>query len=130
MTVCQILTVISAVFTIRKGTPTFQAGNINTAINGVIKMAENKILFNDDFVSGHVQELLDLKIDRRIITYEQSSKVTEILGLVGNTIEQLTAKRNSVVKLLTDDRDDDAAWATISGVTHVIDGHIITLMRG
>lgn len=94
------------------------------------KMAENKILFNDDFVSGHVQELLDLKIDRRIITYEQSSKVTEILGLVGNTIEQLTAKRNSVVKLLTDDRDDDAAWATMSGVTHVIDGHIITLMRG
>ena len=90
----------------------------------------SEIPFDDDFVSGHVQELLDLKIDRRIITYEQSSKVTEILGLVGNTIEQLTAKRNSVVKLLTDNRDDDAAWATMSGVTHVIDGHIITLMRG
>lgn len=92
-------------------------------------MKNKEIIFNDEFVSNHLTELLDLKIDRRIITYEQSSRVTEILELAGNSAEQLQAKRNSVVKLLTEDRDDDAAWATMSGVTHVIDGHIMTLMR-
>lgn len=92
-------------------------------------MDERKIQFNDEFVSGHIQELLGLKIDRRIITDAQSARVTEILELKGNTVEQLTAKRNSVVKLLTDDRDDDAAWATMSGVVHVIDGFVMTLLR-
>ena len=92
-------------------------------------MSEKKIQFDDEFVSGHIKELLELEIDRRIITDDQSARVTEILKLEGNTVEQLTAKRNSVVKLLTEDRDDDAAWATMSGVVHVIDGFVMTLLR-
>lgn len=93
-------------------------------------MVEREIPFNDDFVSGRLSELLALKIDRSIITAEQISKVTELLELTNNSEVQLRAKRNSVVKLLTENVYDDAAWATMSGITHVIDGHIITLMRG
>lgn len=92
-------------------------------------MKNNEIIFNDEFVSKHLTELLDLKIDRSIITHEQISKVTEILELKDNTALQLTAKRNSVVKLLTDDRYDDAAWVTMSGVTCVIDSFLIELLR-
>lgn len=92
-------------------------------------MNKTEIIFNDDFVSERLTELLDLKIDRSIITDKQISRVTEILELKDNTALQLTAKRNSVVKLLTDDRDDEAAWATMSGVTCVIDSFLMGLLR-
>lgn len=92
-------------------------------------MNNTEIIFNDEFVSKHLTELLDLKIDRSIITGEQISRVTELLELKGNTALQLTAKRNSVVKLLTKNVYDDSAWATMSGVTCVIDSYIIKLRR-
>lgn len=84
------------------------------------------IPFEDDFVSNCLAELINLKIDRSIITNEQILKVTELLELNNNSEAQLRAKRNSVVKLLTENVYDDAAWATMSGVTHVIDGYIMT----
>lgn len=87
------------------------------------------IPFDDDFVKGHVKELLDLEIDKFTITFDQMSRAAEILELKNNTAEQLQAKRNSVVKLLTDDRDDEAALATMSGVTCVIDTFLIRLGR-
>ena len=83
------------------------------------------IPFDDEFVGGCLTELLALKIDRSIITNEQSLRVIEILKLEGNSEAQLRAKRNSVVKLLTEDRDDEAGWATMSGVTYVIDSALI-----
>lgn len=92
-------------------------------------MNNTEIIFDDEFVSNHLTALLDLKIDRSIITGEQISRVTEILELKDNTELQLTAKRNSVVKLLTEDRYDDAAWATMSGVTCVIDNYILKIRR-
>ena len=88
----------------------------------------SEIPFNDEFVSAHLTELLDLKIDRHIIEHGQILKVIEILWLENNSAAQLQAKRNSVVKLLTDDRDDEAAWATMSGVTHVIDSFLMNLL--
>ena len=84
----------------------------------------SEIPFNDEFVCNRIAELLALNIDRFYIREEQIKKVGEILELAGNTAEQLQAKRNSVVKLLTKDRDDDASWATMSGVTHVIDTYL------
>ena len=78
-------------------------------------------VFNDEFVSKHLEALLALKIDKYVIMADQVKRVEELLELSGDTVEQLQAKRNSVVKLLTTDRDDEAAWATMSGVTCVID---------
>lgn len=89
----------------------------------------SEIPFDDNFVSGRLAELLALKIDRSIITAEQISKVTEQLELTNNSEVQLRAKRNSVVKLLTENVYDDAAWATMSGVTCVIDSFLIKLLR-
>lgn len=85
----------------------------------------SEIPFNDDYVSERLAALLALKIDRYIITGEQVKKVVEILDLANNTAEQLQAKRNSVVKLLTGDRYDETAWATMSGVTCVIDTYLM-----
>lgn len=85
----------------------------------------SEIPFDDDFVSGRLEELLALKIDRSIITNAQILKVTEILELASSSAEQLQAKRNSVVKLLTENVYDDAAWATMSGVTCVIDTYLM-----
>ncbi len=92
-------------------------------------MNVSDIPFDDEFVSLCLADLLALKINRSIITGEQVKKVVEILDLTNNSAEQLQAKRNSVVKLLTKDREDDAAWATMSGVTHVIDGLLMELYR-
>ena len=89
----------------------------------------SEIPFDDNLVSGRLAELLALKIDRSIITAEQISKVTEQLELTNNSEVQLRAKRNSVVKLLTENVYDDAAWATMSGVTCVIDSFLIKLLR-
>lgn len=89
----------------------------------------SEIPFNDDFVSGRLAELLALKIDRSFITGVQIAKVTELLELTNNSEAQLRAKRNSVVKLLTENVYDDAAWATMSGVTCVIDSFLIKLLR-
>lgn len=88
-----------------------------------------EIPFDDDFVREHLAELLDLKIDRSVIDNDQIEKVIKILGLAGNSEAQLRAKRNSVVKLLTEDRDDEATWATMSGVTHVIDSFILGVRK-
>lgn len=90
-------------------------------------MSEMVIPFNDEFVGGRVKDLLSLKIDRHVITNEQFVKVFQILELVDNSVAQLQAKRNSVVKLLTEDDHDDAAWATMSGVTCVIDSCLMSL---
>jgi len=87
-------------------------------------MNNPEISFNDDFVSGRLAELLALNIDMFVINEDQINRVSEILELSGNTSEQLRAKRNSVVKLLTKDRDDSAAWATMSGATYVIDNYL------
>lgn len=92
-------------------------------------MNNQEIIFDDEFVRPHLTELLDLKIDKSIITGEQIAKVTEILELPNNSEAQLRAKRNSVVKLLTENVYDDAAWATMSGVTCVIDSFLINLSR-
>lgn len=91
-------------------------------------MSFTEIPFNDNFVSERLAELLDLKIDRSVIDNDQIVNVIKILKLAGNTEEQLRAKRNSVVKLLTEDRDDEAAWATMSGVTYVIDSFLMNLL--
>lgn len=90
-------------------------------------MAEFEIPFDDDFVSGRLAELLDLKIDRFVINNAQVVRVVEILELASSSAAQLQAKRNSVVKLLTEDkyRYDDAAWATMSGATCVIDTYLM-----
>ena len=80
--------------------------------------------FNDEFVQGKVKDLLELHIGRFVITEEQIKRVQEILEIANDTFEQLQAKRNSVVKLLTDDRDDEAAWNTMSGVTMVLDSRL------
>ncbi len=85
----------------------------------------SEIPFNDEYVSERLEELLALKIDRSIITNAQILKVTEILELASSSVEQLQAKRNSVVKLLTENVYDDAAWATMSGVTCVIDTYLM-----
>lgn len=85
----------------------------------------SEIPFDDDFVSGRLEKLLALKIDRSIITNAQILKVTEILELASSSAEQLQAKRNSVVKLLAENVYDDAAWATMSGVTCVIDTYLM-----
>lgn len=87
------------------------------------------IQFNDEFVAPRIAELLELKIGRSFINGDQIAAVIRILELEGDTFEGLTAKRNSVVKLLTDDRDDEAAWNTMSGVTCVIDGKLMDTMR-
>ena len=91
-------------------------------------MSISKIPFDDEFVSGRLEDLLALKIDRHIITNEQFVKVFKILELCDNSAAQLQSKRNSVVKLLTEDDHDDAAWATMSGVTCVIDSCLMRLM--
>ncbi len=92
-------------------------------------MNKPEIIFDDEFVSTRINELLALNIDRFIISNEQALKVSDLLDLKNNSEAQLRAKRNSVVKLLTDDRDDEAAWATMSGVTCVIDSFLIELLR-
>lgn len=92
-------------------------------------MSVSEIPFNDEFVSGRLEELRSLKIDKHVINNAQIVKVVELLELAGNSAEQLQAKRNSVVKLLTEDDSDDAAWATMSGVTCVIDNFLINLLR-
>lgn len=91
-------------------------------------MSDAVILFDDEFVSGHLDDLRSLKIDRYVITNEQFVKVVKILDLADNSVEQLQAKRNSVVKLLTEDNHDEASWATMSGVTCVIDSFLMRLM--
>lgn len=93
-------------------------------------MNYSEIPFDDDFVSGCLTDLLSLKIDRFIITNEQVLKVIKILKLHANTAAQLQAKRNSVVKLLTENNADEAAWATMSGVTCVIDQCTLSIGRG
>lgn len=84
-------------------------------------MSNISIPFDDEFVGGHLAELLALKIDKSIITNEQVVQVVKILKLYESDVAQLQAKRNSVVKLLTENDHDEAAWATMSGVTCVID---------
>ncbi len=90
-------------------------------------MSKQKLPFNDDYVSSRLADLLALKIDRLVINNDQIVKVGEILELASSSAEQLQAKRNSVVKLLTENADDDAAWATMSGVTCVIDTYLMQL---
>ncbi len=68
-----------------------------------------EITFDDYFVSGCLTDLLSLKIDSSIITDQQIAKVAKILKFSGNTVEQLQSKRNSIVKLLTEDVNDEAA---------------------
>lgn len=92
-------------------------------------MENLEIPFDDEFVGGRKAELLALKIDRFIITNQQIAKVIEILELSYNSAAQLQAKRNSVVKLLTEGDSDDAAWATMSGVTCVIDSFLMRLVQ-
>lgn len=70
-------------------------------------MGVREIPFDDEFVGERLTQLLGLKIDRRVIENEQVVKVVKILDLANNTEAQLRAKRNSVVKLLTEDRGDD-----------------------
>lgn len=86
-----------------------------------MKHEQRQYKFNDEFVAPKLQALRDLKIEHCIITAEQIQKVTEILELNDNSLEELQAKRNSAVKLLCADKDDQAAWNTMSGVVCVID---------
>lgn len=88
-------------------------------------MSKQELPFNDDYVSGRLADLLALKIDRHVINNAQIVKVAEILELASSSAEQLQAKRNSVVKLLTENPYDEAAWATMSGVTCVIDTYLM-----
>ena len=84
----------------------------------------SKFHFDDEFVRERLAELLALNIDTFVIRDDQIKNVVKILELASSTSEQLRAKRNSVVKLLTEDRYDDAKWATMSGVTYVIDNYL------
>ena len=92
-------------------------------------MANSNIKLNDEFVAPKLPELLALKIGRCYIDGNQVEAVKRILEIEGDDFENLTAKRNSVVKLLATEDSDDAAWNTMSGVTAVIDSKLMT-MRG
>ena len=87
-------------------------------------MINREIKFNDEFVKPRLGKLIELEIGRHTITKEQIRKAQEILEIDGDTLDELRAKRNSVVKLLTKDRDDEKSWNTMSGVTFVIDSRI------
>lgn len=87
-------------------------------------MKQQNIPFNDEFVSGKLEALKALGIGKHIITVEQMEKVREILEIENDDFMALQAKRNSVVKLLTDDSNDEKAWDTMSGVTMVLDSRL------
>ncbi len=87
-------------------------------------MAKREIKFNDEFVKPRLEKLIELGIGRHTITKEQIKRVQEILEIDGDTLEELQAKRNSIVKLLTKDRDDEKSWNTMSGVVFVIDSRL------
>ena len=84
-----------------------------------------EIKFNDEFVAARIPELLELRIGRAYIDGKQVEAVIRILELEGDTFEELTAKRNSVVKLICTEDADDKAWNTMSGVTCVIDSKLM-----
>ena len=90
-------------------------------------MKTNNIPFNDEFVKGKLDALKALKIGHRTITEEQIAQVREIMEIAGDTLQTLQAKRNSVVKLLTEDTKDEQAWDTMSGVVFVLDGRLFDL---
>lgn len=85
---------------------------------------KQNIPFNDEFVSGKLEALKALGIGRHTISVEQMEKVREILEIENDTLMELQAKRNSVVKLLTEDDHDENAWNTMSGVTFVLDSRL------
>lgn len=87
-------------------------------------MANREIKFNDEFVKPRIEKLINLGIGRHTITEEQIRNAQEILEIDGDTLEELQAKRNSVVKLLTEDRDNEKSWDTMSGVVFVLDSRI------
>ncbi len=87
-------------------------------------MANREIKFNDEFVKPRLEKLIELEIGEHTIAKEQIKRVQEILEIDGDTLEELQAKRNSVVKLLTEDRDDEKSWNTMSGVVFVIDSRL------
>lgn len=84
-------------------------------------MENRKIEFNDEFVAARIPQLLALEIGATYISGDKVKAVEKILELKNNTISQLQAKRNSVVKLIAIEHCDEAAWNTMSGVTAVID---------
>lgn len=87
-------------------------------------MKQQNIPFNDEFVNSKLEALKALGIGKHIITVEQMEKVREILEIENDDFMALQAKRNSVVKLLTDDSNDEKAWDTMSGVTMVLDSRL------
>lgn len=87
-------------------------------------MKQNNIPFNDEFVSGKLEALKALGIGHHIITEVQMQKVREILEIQNDSFMELQAKRNSVVKLLTENDHDEKAWDTMSGVTFVLDSRL------
>lgn len=89
--------------------------------------------FNDSFVAAKIEDLINIKIGRTWIDREQIDQVIDILDLNNKTNDELTAIRNSVVKLFANEENkyynddvfdipnfDKYHW-TRSGVVAVID---------
>lgn len=82
---------------------------------------EKKIKFNDEFVKPRIEKLLNIGIQKRIITNDQIEEVKKVLEIDGDNFDEVQAKRNSVVKLLSDDLHSQN---TMSGVTFVLDSRL------
>lgn len=100
-----------------------------------------KKLFNDEFVASNMNALVNLKIGDEVITENQIKAVREILEIESDTFDEVQAKRNSVVKLFSDEkrkyRNDEIFDAknfvkynnTMSGVVVVLDARLWALMN-
>lgn len=90
--------------------------------------------FNDDFISAHIENLLSVEVGEIFITQESASQIHEILELEGNTEDEMRAKRNSFVKLMSERFNGTSDYPNflefgkyISSVTTVIDHALVNI---
>lgn len=87
--------------------------------------------FNDKLIHEVKDQLFNLGIGKVIVTEDQINAINNILELNHKSKDELTAIRNSVVKIFVDEHYDektdtvddefDKWWNTMSGVVAVID---------
>ena len=91
-----------------------------------------KFKFNDEVVKPHIEAIANLGIQRHHIEFEQIMKIKELLNIDSfESVEELRAVRNSVVKLFGDKEDEQKSyeeaeryhWA-MSGCVMVIDSRM------
>lgn len=61
----------------------------------------NEIKFNDEAVESKVEEIANLGIGHSTIDGKQIKAVKDMLNLRGDSVEELRAKRNSLVKFFS-----------------------------